>query len=273
MRRLIGLIVLLVLAGAATPVNAQAAPAVGTYQPGWNMVGGPPGTSFAGAVALYAWQGGAYVSPSSPVATACVGYWAYFNAATAIPLAASTATTQTCPLSSGWNLVGNPFTSATTLPSGTTAFIWNTVTGAYLPVTSIGPGQSAWIYASAAGTVTLTSSGTPSVTPPPTLTINYLSGAGGPFQIHVGDTVRVLVPSFVQATAAADPAHLRLIDAGYLYDLTCAAGSCQTNPTATFWTWQAIAPGTTFITVTPSCQLSTPPCAQPTQAIQITVLP
>jgi hypothetical protein len=139
--------------------RASASPAV-QYSTGWNMVGAPPGSDLSSAVALYVYNGTAYVTPPTPQTALCQGYWAYFTAPATVALsgAAPASTTQTCPLAAGWNLIGNPFLVDAALPTGTTGYHWNATTQQYDPVATIPVGGAAWIFATAAGSITLSTS-------------------------------------------------------------------------------------------------------------------
>ena len=279
MKRLSAIVILLVLAVAAPRAHGQTTSATGVYSAGWNMAGGPAGTDFSRAAYLYAWQNGTYVAQSSKVATGCGGYWAYFNTATTVPLAApSGATSVTCPLQFGWNVVGNPFAVRAILPAGVTAYHWNPQRGDYDVVSTLNPGDAVWIYSPAPGTITLTTTpatatAVPATPVPPTLVIDAFAGAG-PYTIHVGDSIRVIVPSIVPSTVSADSNYLTLEGAGVQYELTCIGDPlCQTNPTVQFWTYRSVAAGSTSIAVTPRCGSQAPPCLEPSRLIQLSILP
>jgi hypothetical protein len=134
------------------------------YSPGYQQVGGPAGSNFGVAEAVFSYSSASnsYTNVSasstalSSAAPACTGYWAYFAAPASVTLPASSkpGDTATCTLAAGWNLVGNPFASAAALPSGTTAYHWNGTS--YDVVGQIPLGGAVWIYSAAAGTVTLT---------------------------------------------------------------------------------------------------------------------
>jgi hypothetical protein len=124
------------------------------FAPGWNMVGGPAGSSFAVAEAMFAYNAssGQYTNASSSAgnissgAPGCTGYWAYFAAPMVVSLPATTTSgaTASCTLAAGWNLVGNPFSTPARLPAGTTAYHWNGTS--YDVVGTIPVGGSVWIY-------------------------------------------------------------------------------------------------------------------------------
>src|SRR5579872_5289987 len=119
--------------------RAQTGGQVVYYPAGWNMVGGPPGTSFANASALDVYNGSGYTAPSGSTVTLCAGMWAYFPKFTAVPFTSMPplAATITCPLQAGWTLVSNPFINGATLSGGITGYLWDSAEGAYVPVTEI----------------------------------------------------------------------------------------------------------------------------------------
>jgi len=136
-----------------------------TYPPGWNQIGGPSGSNFSMAEALFSYDpaSGAYgnaTSAAQNVSSAppgCTGYWAYFAAATAVSLPATSTSgaTAACTLAAGYNLVGNPFATPAKLPSGVTAYHWNGTS--YDVVNTIGIGQSVWVFNDGTlGSLTLT---------------------------------------------------------------------------------------------------------------------
>lgn len=136
------------------------------YPPGWQQIGGPSGSNFSVAEAVFSWDTGSqsYTNATasagnlSSAAPACTGYWAYFAAAMTVTLPGGSkpGDTATCNLAPGWNLIGNPFGSPASLPSGTTAYHWNGTS--YDTVGLIPTGGSVWIFNSGttATTVTLT---------------------------------------------------------------------------------------------------------------------
>ncbi|HLJ68899.1 MAG TPA: hypothetical protein VKX16_16215 [Chloroflexota bacterium] len=259
--------IMLGLVGAAG-ARAQTAPVVGTYTAGWNMAGAPPGTSLSPATTIYSWNGMAYQT-QGPATAVCQGYYAYFaDPATVTLSATATGPAQSCPLTAGWNLIGNPFAGSAVLPAGLTGYWWNPDRGAYDVVSAIPPGGAAWIYASAAGAVTLTYA--PIVTRVPLLLgISFLGG--GPYTVHVGDSIKLELPAATPQTATTNPVYLHLEASGTTGDISCYGGNCSVSLVNQYWTWHAIAPGTTSILVTPLCGAGRAcPAATP---IVITILP
>lgn len=272
MTRLLVILSLLCLAFVPAAARAQTVQTTAAYAAGWNMAGGPTGTIFSSASSLDAWQNGAYTDASGRVATACTGYWAFFVNPAVLPLPLSTGPTQSCPLQPGWNLVGNPFSGIANLPFGTSGYEWRPLAGSYAIVNSIDPGHAVWIYSSQAGSVNLTYAPAPASNPPVTLTINA-QGGPGPYQIHVGDSVKVYANGITPPTVTADSAHFALESSGVQYDLSCTNAACQTNPTGEFWIFGAISTGSGTITVTPTCVGQEVACIGDSIAIQFTILP
>jgi hypothetical protein len=150
--------------GPAPAPAPQTVPA--SFAPGWQEVGGPAGTSFSAADSLYSYDpvAGAYDNVSgsrasvSSATPACTGYWAYFTAPVTVTVTVTShpGDTSACSLAPGWNMVGDPFGSAATLPSGTLAYRWNG--SAYDVVSTIPVGGAVWIAntGSASRSITLT---------------------------------------------------------------------------------------------------------------------
>lgn len=266
---------LLLMGLVAVPALAQTSGTVTvTYAAGWNMAGGPPGTDLSPAVSLNAFQSGGYSMPASARTETCVGYWAYFNSVTRVTLAPSLpGPTQSCPVQAGWNLVGNPFDSPAALPS-VTAYWWDPTVGRYVSVNAIPTGGAAWIYSPVAGSITLSASTTPATPQPPiSLTLTDASGAG-PYQVHVGNLIELLLPSAESQVATTNPLLLQLQGAGVTGDMSCVGDpGCQIGFLNRFWIWKAIRPGTAYISVAPACSQAQPPCAAPARQIQIDILP
>ena len=257
----------------AAPANASVSQPVAVYPAGWNMVGGPSGTDFGSAGALFAYQSGGYVMISDRLAAPCQGYWAYYFDTRTVPLPADQSTTRSCSLQSGWNLVGNPFDEIVQLPAGTIAYFWNPTTQAYVSASSIQPGAAVWIYSATAATISLSIPSTPINTTTPDVIISS-HGGSGPYTVHVGQTIELAGDVSTPSTVTADATYLKLLDAGYQVDLSCAGDpSCDLDSPREFWLWQAIAPGTTAITLDPVCRLATPPCGLPSRSFSLIIVP
>jgi hypothetical protein len=130
------------------------------YAPGWQMVAGPTGAIFP-TDTLYRYTPSGYVPTGSPVVSSCEGYWAYFPGPMAVAFPAQLPGVDgpgyhvRCPLQSGWNLIGNPFTWTAAIPAGTTAFYWNGQK--YDVVQQLEMGQALWIYSTSLASIILTS--------------------------------------------------------------------------------------------------------------------
>ncbi len=283
MQNLKPILIVITLIGAgvllAPSAQAQVPPVlvapIAVYASGWNMVGGPPGTDFSGAAGLDAYASGGYYTPSSSTATLCQGYWAEFLTQRALSLPINTESTVTCALQPGWNLMGNPFSSPATLPSGTTGLYWNTASGTYQTVSAIPIGASVWIYAPSSSSIVLQNSSQPAPVPVTNPTITLFSAFNpGPYTVHVGDTIELQLNLVTPVRATADPQYLHLVSAGTMGQLTCAGDpACEYNANNFFWLWQAIAPGTTTIDVAPECRYAGNPCDSPDQVIAVNIQP
>jgi hypothetical protein len=269
-RLIVALACVAALAGAGT-ARADISTVTASYDAGWNMVGGPPGTDLSAASILDTWTSATYVTPPTSITQLCQGYWAYFSQPTTVALPVSTGPTQACALQSGWNLVGNPFSGQALLPAGMTAWYWNPSRGAYDTVTSIPPGGSVWIIASAPSSITLTYAPASGGRIPTTTEIDFLPA--GPITIHVGDSIKLNLPLATLDRANFDPAFLHLDSAGESGDLSCLNDpSCAVSLINQFWIWHALTAGNTTITVTPVC-VSAATCAAPSSQIAVTILP
>lgn len=143
--------------------------------PGWNLVGGPTGTSLVGAVLpLYTLDtsGATYQPVSSDLLTAPQGYWALFNSPAppfeGQPCVASVTTIVTLPASQ-YVMVGNPFNGNASINTSAPAawgMTYNTYLNSWSSWVPIGSGQSmqlmvgqgAFVYSSTAATLTITPS-------------------------------------------------------------------------------------------------------------------
>lgn len=172
MQRIVGSTVIAVLAFAglyctptrAAPWGPPTGPINPMYNPGWNMVGGPAGSTLPTATAVYTFANGAYIPAGREMPAGCAGYWAFFPALTAASLNISEATYAavqsrqpvTCGLQAGWNLIRNPYVDVVQIPAGVTAFYWLTSESRYEATDLMRVGASVWIYSSVAGSITLT---------------------------------------------------------------------------------------------------------------------
>lgn len=147
---------------ASTALSQNAGPSV-TYAAGWNLVGGPAGTTLMGANGpLYAFRAGdtSYetVSAGSPL-TAGVGYWAYFNTAVTETLPMNMGQPSAMPLPAGqFVLIGNPNSVPMIVTGADTVLTYDAVHG-YQAATMLQPGQGAWAFSNNGGSLTMRSSG------------------------------------------------------------------------------------------------------------------
>lgn len=271
MRYVTALIILGLAVFAAPQADAQTTAVAGVYAPGWNMVGGPPSTSFAQATERDVYDNGSYTPVPATVTNPCAGMWAYFTDPAVVPLQTSVGPSATCPLAAGWNLVGNPFSGNAAVPAGTVAYHWNPDTTRYDVVSSIPPGASVWIYAPAASAITLQFAELvqPHV---PVLLVNSFPINPGPYTLHVGDALKLLIPLSNPYDIVADPHFLALEGAGETGPMSCTS-TCVINLLDQFYTYRAVAPGTTTLALTPRCRLSTPACTEPSASVTVTILP
>ncbi|MHB8841324.1 MAG: discoidin domain-containing protein [Candidatus Aquicultor sp.] len=125
-----------------------------TYPEGWNMITVPAdGANLETPLYTYSTADNAYQKVDTPLAgMAC---WAYFNQPVTVPVLLKSIDTYNVLLQPGWNMVGNPFDTAVTLPSGYMAYIYNPSTGDYETSTSIPEGGGAYINSPDARTLTL----------------------------------------------------------------------------------------------------------------------
>jgi len=112
---------------APTPTSTPApTPGIVNYNVGWQLVGGPGGTSFY-PVNLYSISSlrDGLQGNTGFIASNNIGYGAYFSQPHQVSLKATTLTTQSIPISYGWNLVGNSTfgPAALNLPEGVFAYL------------------------------------------------------------------------------------------------------------------------------------------------------
>ena len=145
-----------VTATTATPTG----PTV-TYQPGWNMVAGPAGTTFDKAQnPLYTIQLGTnqyLTQPNTQPVAAGAGYWAYFPVVTTVTLSGTSSTNASVTLAPGtYAFVGNSSTSQTLTVRGADAcFLYNPTANAYSIVSTLSPGQACAAFSTDGANVTV----------------------------------------------------------------------------------------------------------------------
>lgn len=256
--------------GSPFGVSAQTSTLTVQYAAGWNMAGGPPGSNFSVAASIAAYGPSGYFTPTPDQIGGCSGFWAYFLAPTNVSLpTTSTSPTASCTLQTGWNLLGNPFSGMAELPPGVTAFHWNPSASRYDTVATIPTGGSVWVYSAASFPVTLQYFPASAQT----LVISDLTNHG-PYTVHVGDAIELLIASETPTLVTADAQYLQSEGAGLTGPLSCLNDpSCALSLVNNFWKYRAIKAGTTYLTLSPVCSRATPPCAQPSSTIQIDIVP
>ncbi len=144
-------IVATLIVALADRTRAQSAGVV-SYPAGWNLVAGPEGTLFSGAVGpLYTLQAGdaSYRTiTAADAARAGYGYWAYFPQTTFIRLAGTVRLPQSLQLPAGqYVLIGNPANEPVAVSPGVDVLLTYDPAGrSYVPTTVLLPGQGAWAY-------------------------------------------------------------------------------------------------------------------------------
>ncbi len=131
--------------------------------PGWNLVGGPTGTTVNGnSGALYTYQAADTTYESLSVGTplqGSLGYWAYFNTPGSLSLPPVGPQSQTVSLPAGhWVMIGNPGTSPVTVTGADIVYTYNasiTTGSPYTSTTTLQPGQGAWAISNNGGTATI----------------------------------------------------------------------------------------------------------------------
>jgi len=132
-----------------------------TYQPGWNLVGGPQGQTFTQALnPLYTFQAGDTNYETVPNTQGIVGgrgYWAYFTTTTTVTLSGTSSSTGSVYAPPGqYVMIGNPSATQTlTIRGADAAFAWDPAGNQYVPVTTLQPGQGAWVISLNGGTITV----------------------------------------------------------------------------------------------------------------------
>lgn len=145
------------LAGASSPRPARTSASAVTvsYPAGWNLVGGPAGTTLSGAYGkLYTfgfkdtqYEGYAVDSPL----TGGLGYWAYFPNGGTATLGESGPCVIAVPIGAHeWVMVGHPWASGTATVRGAERVLKYQPGNGYVSGVSLKPGEAAWAYSSVA---------------------------------------------------------------------------------------------------------------------------
>jgi len=155
------------LTGPAAGTTPAAGTATATYAPGWNIVGGPAGTTFAQALnPLYTFPAN---NPSAPnyqtvpntqTLTPGQGYWAYFNSTTTVNLSGTATLLFSISIPAAQYIqIANPTTTNVTVSGADIVYAYDPTVAAsgqpYTAITTLKPGQGAWAYSNAGGTLTL----------------------------------------------------------------------------------------------------------------------
>lgn len=158
------------------PVGDRAEPlASASYPRGWNLVGGPAGTTLTGTYGdLYTMQfkDNGYVPVAAGTAlTGGLGYWAYFPSGGSAQLTAAGPCVIAVPIGAGeWVMAGNPSPFSTASIRGAERVYTYDPASGYRAGVTIRPGQAAWAYSSVKSTVAVVIDGCPganSVPPSP----------------------------------------------------------------------------------------------------------
>lgn len=223
-------LLLLLLVGAPRTGDAQGAATV-TYQPGWNLVGAPAGTVFAGAGdPLYSFPPGAtayQVIPAGQAAVAGRGYWALYGEATTVTLAGTPQGSVTIQASAGrWFQIGNPGLGIADVIGADSVLTYDARAGMYVAATVLQAGQGAWAIRQTDGPVIVTvrAGGAAPATPAPFAPGGFL-GQGDRFDC--GD-----FPTQAQAQAVlrADPSDPNRLDANN-DGIACESNPCPCDRT------------------------------------------
>lgn len=137
---------------AALPPREQAGAV--NYPPGWNLVGGPAGSTLAGATGnLYSLQPGDsdyQVFPANTPLQPCWGYWAYFPSGGRLIPGTSRAGCAVGVVAGQWVMAGNASIAGPAPVDGADQVLTYTPAGGYQPAAAIPVGAGAWVFASAA---------------------------------------------------------------------------------------------------------------------------
>ncbi len=133
-----------------------------TYQTGWNIVGGPAGTTFPQAAAtLYTLPPGAdnYTTISNTTGiTAGSGYWAYFGSPTTVSITSAGTLPQSVSVpANSYAMIGNPSNKVVNVSGADVVYTFDPVANSYSngSTTTLQPGQGAFVYSAAGATITI----------------------------------------------------------------------------------------------------------------------
>jgi len=142
--------------------SSSSSPLTIIYPSGWNIVAGPPATSFGSASgSLYTLQSGdsSYETTSLGGALkAGDGYWLYSSGVQAtIPSTPGASASVQLPAGQ-WILVGNPGSTVATVSGADQVLVYNPMSASYTQTTQLQPGQGGWAMSNAGGSATITGS-------------------------------------------------------------------------------------------------------------------
>ena len=178
-----------------------------------------------------------------------------------------TGPTQTCHLTAGWNLLGNPFSGSAQLPAGLTGYYWDPGSQQYLQLNTIPQGGAVYVYATVAEDVILTYQGVPATTPTGSTTtttttakvVSISDTTTGPITIHVGDQIQVVFTHPNAEVVSYDSLYFNSVAGGATYPTTCYNPNfCVVSIDSTTWVGQAKTIGTTDLTFSPLCYSNSP---------------
>lgn len=161
------------------PVRAAGVPV--SYHAGWNLVGGPDGTTFNAAGNAYT-LGASDSSYATSAGSAPVGggkgYWMYFPADASVAMnGAGASSLQVTAPAGKYIMIGNPSGTQSASVSGADQVLsFDAGSQQYNAVTTLSIGQGAWALSAAGGTITITASG-PATALPVDTKPNHFSGS------------------------------------------------------------------------------------------------
>jgi len=142
---------------------------VSAVHSGWNLVGGPDGSTVTGAVGpAYTLQPGdtSYETIAGAPLRGGEGYWVDFTNGTSVSLPVVGAGQISVQLPPGqFVLIGDPGTAPATVSGADTVLVFDPSNG-YLPTMTLAPGQGAWAESDLGSTATI--SWGPPLPPPST---------------------------------------------------------------------------------------------------------
>jgi len=138
------------------------------FGPGWHLIGGPAGTTLAGAAgSLYTLQfldRGYRALPAGTLLTGGLGYWAYFPNGGVALLPAGGPCVIAVPIGAGaWVMVGHPWPTGTATVRGAERVLKYDPAGGYVAGATLRPGEAAWAFSSVATSAAVVVDGCPTI--------------------------------------------------------------------------------------------------------------